>query len=234
MVAFPNARIGLARPRGVEQRPARLRFPGRPRGDWPRRWPRGTFPAMAVDTPGSVADRIAVLVLRAQRRSDQDLADARAAWSELYEAHARQLASWLRLRVHASRVDDALQSIWLRVWEKLPTHFRGGHFRAWLFTIARNHLADLARMPPAAAAAADLDPDAGPADPAAVEPWQVLVDRECLEKLESGRRRVFVGRLGGEDYQTLADSLGITTAQAQSWLFVAKKLLRECLGEEAR
>lgn len=196
---------------------------------------------MAVDASGSVAERIAVLVLRAQRRSEQDIADARAAWSELYEAHSRQLASWLRSRVHASRVDDALQSIWLRVWEKLPTHFQGTHFRAWLFTIARNHLVDIARMPPPPAGAADLDADAGPADPTAVEPWQILVDRErtrrlrsCLERLDAGRRRVVVGRLGGEDYAAIAREIGITTAQAQSWLFAAKRLLRECLREEGR
>jgi RNA polymerase sigma-70 factor (ECF subfamily) len=190
-------------------------------------------------TDDGVTDR---LVQRAGRRTAPHVDDARGAFDELYALHARPLAAWLSSRVAPSDRDDVLNDIWTRIWEKLPAQFAGGNFRAWLFTVARNHLIDQSRRRNArrpfgyGGAAEDPDPAAG--DPLGEEPWEILADeerglllRDCLEKLDDGRRRVFVGRLGGEDYAAIAEGLGISTAQAQNWLFAAKRLLRTCLGE---
>jgi RNA polymerase sigma factor (sigma-70 family) len=197
----------------------------------------------AAHPPAS--DPIAALALRAADRASPTLADAQAAFRELHHLHARQLAAWLSARVGRSDLDDVHQEIWGRVWEKLPTQFTGGNFRAWLFTIARNYLVDAARRRNTRRdfgfGGADAEPDTAPPDPEGEEPWQILVDRErgirlrgCLDKLDVGKRRVVVGRLGGEDYEVIVADLGITTAQAQSWLFTAKRLLRDCLGEDGR
>ena len=204
----------------------------------PRRQAR--FPVMLRD--GFDLDD---LVRRASDRSPHALAAAQTAFEALHGEFGRQLAAWLSARVARGDLDEMAQGIWLQVWKSLPARFSGGNFRAWLFTIARNHLVDEARRRRTRRGfgygGAAEEPDGTPPDPDGDEPVELLLSEErgrrlrgCLEKLESGRRRVFVGRLGGEDYQTLADALGITTAQAQSWLFVAKRLLRECLEEEAR
>lgn len=185
------------------------------------------------------ADETNDLVRRASQRAEASLADAQDAFESLYRMHARQLTAWLSSRVNKSDVDDIHNEIWIRVWEKLPSQFAGGSFRGWLFTIARNHLIDTARRKNTRKKVGHDGPDDNDMvlkDPDGDEPWQVLAAEErgqmfrsCLDKLDTGRHRVIVGRLGGEDYANIASDLGITTAQAQSWLFVAKRLLHDCL-----
>lgn len=200
---------------------------------------------MSVDGAATETDPWPEVVRRAADRSVAGLAVAQEAFAELHEAFGRQLAAWLSARVPRGDVDEVHQEIWLRVWEKLPARFDGGNFRAWLFAIARNHLVDAARRRGTRRAlgygGADDEPDASPADPDGDEPWEILAAEErgrrlrgCLDRLDPGRRRVIVGRLGGEEYDALAAALGISTAQAQSWLFVAKRLVRECLAEGER
>jgi RNA polymerase sigma factor (sigma-70 family) len=189
-------------------------------------------------------DSIDGLVRAAADRSPSTQAAAQAAFSELYSTFGRQIAAWLSSRVASSDLEELHQEIWVRAWEKLH-QFSGGNFRAWLFAIARSHLIDASRRRGTRAAlgyggAAD-EPDSTPPDPDGEEPWQILAAEErgrrlrgCLDKLDAGRRRVIVGRLSGEGYGVVAEALGISTAQAQSWLFVAKRLLRECLEESDR
>lgn len=182
---------------------------------------------------------------RASDRSSAALAEAHAAFAELHDAFGHQLAVWLSARVDRTAVDEIHQEIWVRVWEKLPGGFSGGNFRAWLFAIARNHLVDETRRASVRKGfgygGADEEPDAATTDPDGDEPWEILVAdergrrlRACLDKLDAGRRRVIVGRLGGEGYEEIAAALAISIPQAQSWLFVAKRLLRECLDGEER
>lgn len=211
---------------------------------WTHHLPRGRFPGMTADTARSRLDGLASVALRAADRSPAAEADAQAAFAELRDLLDRQLSAWLSARVAHSDVEDVLQEIWMRVWQKLPAQFTGGNFRAWLFTIARSQLVDAARRRKTRMAfgyggAAD-EPDGSPQDPDGEEPWQILAAEErgrrlrgCLDQLEDGKRRVIVGRLRGENYKAIAAGLGISTGVAQSWLFVAKRLVRECL-EAAR
>lgn len=206
---------------------------------------RGSILPMSVDATHIEAERMQVVLRRAADRSPAGLAGAQSAFADLHAAFGRQIAAWLSARVGRSDLDEVHQEIWLKAWEKLPDQFGGGNFRAWLFTIARNHLVDASRRRGTRQAfgygGAAEEPDASPLDPDGDEPCEILVAeergrrlRDCLDKLESGRRRVIVGRLGGEDYAVIADELGISTTQAQSWLFAAKRLLRDCVAEGER
>lgn len=221
---------------------AALRFPT---GRWAWNATNGKVPGMDGTIRTSRDDRLPDLVRKACDRSGASLEDAHRAFGELYEAHGSQLAAWLSARVLRSDLDEVHQEIWVRVWEKLPEHFGGGNFRAWLYAVARNHLVDSARRRSARRGFGygghDEEPDMNPSDPSGDEPWEILAAEErgrrlrgCLDKLEAGRRRVIVGRLGGEEYESIAEGLGITTAQAQSWLFAAKQLVRQCLEEGER
>lgn len=53
------------------------------------------------------------------------------------------------------RVDDVVQETFLTVTAKAPTYREDGHFRAWLFTIARHKLKESLRKFPAPSALSD-------------------------------------------------------------------------------
>ena len=154
----------------------------------------------------------------------------------LYEEHARPLLAWLSTRVLRSDLDDVHQEIWTKVWAKKRASFRGGNFRAWLFTVARNHLVDRHEKKPATPLM--QDPEENHVDARQVTPCDIAIDQErrdvlarCLMQLSEVRRRVVEKRLVGSDYETIAAELGISAAQAHSHFFAAKKQLRELLGE---
>ena len=64
------------------------------------------------------------------------------AFEELYQRHAGGLLAFLERRCQGRlNADDVAQEVWLRVW-RTRTAVADGHFRGWLFTIARNLLKD--------------------------------------------------------------------------------------------
>lgn len=155
---------------------------------------------------------------------------------ELYEAHARPLLAWLSARVTRSDLDDVHQEIWTKVWAKMRQSFKGGNFRAWLFTVARNHLMDRREKKPATPLMSD--PEAPQVDATQLTPCTIVIDRErhesltrCLAQLTEPQRRVVEMRLAGDDYESISEALHITSAQAHSHFFTAKKKLRELLDE---
>ena len=166
---------------------------------------------------------------------ESDPADAEE-FLELYEEHARPLLAWLAARVARSDLDDVHQEIWTKVWAKKRQSFQGGNFRAWLFTVARNHLADRREKKPATPLM--TDPEAPHVDAAQPTPIAIAIDRErhelltrCLARLSEVQRRVVEMRLAGGDYESIAETLEITSAQAHSHFFAAKRKLRELLDE---
>lgn len=154
----------------------------------------------------------------------------------LYDEHARPLLAWLACRVARSDLDDVHQEIWTKVWAKKRQSFKGGNFRAWLFTVARNHLVDRHEKKPATPLLPD--PEEARVDQAQRTPSAIVIDRErhealaaCLARLGDVQRRVVEMRLAGSDYDSISAALGITVAQAHSHFFAAKRKLRELLAE---
>ncbi|MGH7128258.1 MAG: RNA polymerase sigma factor, partial [Planctomycetaceae bacterium] len=70
---------------------------------------------------------------------------AQECFEELYRRHGRNMSAFLAARVLSSEIEDMHQAVFERVWEHLPQKFHGGHFRAWLFKIARNYVIDQGR-----------------------------------------------------------------------------------------
>jgi len=154
----------------------------------------------------------------------------------LYEEHARPLLAWLSTRVARSDLDDVHQEIWTKVWAKKRESFKGGNFRAWLFTVARNHLVDRHEKKPATPLM--QDPEEAHVDMRQETPCAIAIDRErherlvrCLALLDDVRRQVVEMRLAGGDYDSISAKLGISTAQAHSHFFAAKRQLRQLLEE---
>lgn len=154
----------------------------------------------------------------------------------LYGEHARPLLAWLSSRVARSDLDDVHQEIWTKVWAKKRQSFTGGNFRAWLFTVARNHLYDRHEKKPATPLLAD--PEEPRIDHEQPTPCTVVIDRErrerlqrCMGRLPEVRRRIVEARLAGQDYDSIAAELGISANQAHSHFFAAKRQLQEWLQE---
>lgn len=154
----------------------------------------------------------------------------------LYGEHARPLLAWLSTRVARSDLEDVHQEIWTKVWAKKRQSFKGGNFRAWLFAVARNHVVDRHEKKPATPLMAD--PEVVYVDGAQRTPCAIAIDREqherlgrCVAQLTEIQRRVVQMRMAGEDYESISESLHITSAQAHSHFFAAKRRLHELLEE---
>ncbi len=66
-----------------------------------------------------------------------------AAFQTLYECYARPLFTFfLGYTADARLAEELVNDTFMRVWQALPRYREEGHFRAWLFRIARNLAAD--------------------------------------------------------------------------------------------
>src|SRR4051812_47544811 len=96
--------------------------------------------------------------------TDEDLA-ARRDVGALYARYARRLLAFLGgLGVPRRLCEDVHHDVWLRVVAALAEKPFQGHFRGWLFQVARNLAIDRFRKAPEPAAlpAEDLSPDQQP------------------------------------------------------------------------
>lgn len=167
------------------------------------------------------------LAAAAQRRD----AAASRAFEELYRRHARLVLAFLAARCpRGIDAADLAQQAWLRVWEKLPTHFIGKHFRGWLHEIARNLLFDDSRKRKPHLLADGYDAptvDEHDCDDGCGERTQAL--RQCLEALDETRRPIVTLRLEGTSFDEISARLGVERSTAMTRFHRAKEFLRDCL-----
>lgn len=166
------------------------------------------------------------------RRDESPRARERAevAFHTLYDRHAKRLLAFLGGRTAAAGLDDVHQEVWAKVWQALPTGFRGGNFRAWLHQVARNVVIDTQRKrtaEPLADAGEVIDhrhrPDADDRRSALAH---------CLEKLERTNARaadLVRCRAGGESYDDYCRRTGMPTDQAYRAFHQAKTQLQACV-----
>jgi RNA polymerase sigma factor (sigma-70 family) len=191
-----------------------------------------TIDAMTPQPPDTAPgdEQLAEIIAR-RSASGASWRAAQDACAELYWRYARPLAAFLSARLDRSRLEDAHQDIWKRVWQHLPKSFRGGSFRAWLYQVARNYLIDLRRKPRLSALG---DEQALPAAaPEAEQHWiqeehRDLV-RHCLEKLAAPAAELVKARLGGERYPDICRRLNLQPNQAHKLFHQAKAQLRSCV-----
>ena len=155
--------------------------------------------------------------------------DSALDFEAVYDRFGAELQAFLRRRVRdAATADDLLQSIWLKVHERLPELRDAERVAPWLFQVARNALVDHQRrirptealpaeVAPVTEAAAD-GPDLGPA---VLRFLDVLPpeDREALRLTE----------FEGLTQRELAERLGLSLSGAKSRVQRARARLREQL-----
>ena len=178
----------------------------------------------------------AELARRAGRREGPDgLRAADAAFQTLYHRYATRLLSYVAARVGRSQVEDVSQDVWVKVWEKLgePQRFDGKNFGGWLFVIAHNLIVDRSRRPKLR----NPQPSDGErADHREKDPHEVLAESErrdalghCMDRLNPEERAVVQGRLGNEEYDSIATSLALPVKRLYKLLDQAKDKLTACL-----
>jgi RNA polymerase sigma-70 factor (ECF subfamily) len=174
--------------------------------------------------------------LTAQRKQGA-ARQAEAAFQQLYQRHARPLLAFLAARVRRDQLDDVQQTVWLRVWERMPEQIEGGNFRAWVFRIARNYLIDLSRRKKADAAETPEEwqdtraPSALDALIAAEEPHIVGA---CLKHLEEEEVQVVRDRFAGEAYEDICQRMNISAARAYKLYHTATHKLQSCVDRSTR
>jgi RNA polymerase sigma-70 factor (ECF subfamily) len=159
---------------------------------------------------------------------------AEDAFRSLYDRYARRLMAFLAGLVGRSVLEDVHQEVWAKVWLALPTRYRGGDFRAWLFQIARNRVIDERRK---------RTPDAHLGENGVIDRRQwdaarlVESDRRvalsrCLQQLERANARVadlVRSRVAGESYDEYSRRTGVPADKAYRAFYQAKARLKACV-----
>jgi RNA polymerase sigma-70 factor (ECF subfamily) len=159
------------------------------------------------------------------------------AFSRLYDATSgKLLAVCLRVLNERAAAEDAMQEVYVKVWNKADQYAVTGHSpMTWLITIARNTAIDRLR-------ARKIDRDIaeyherlaapGPTPEqtavAASEAKRIL---QCLDELDTDRRDAITGAyLDAKSYKDLSEQFGVPLNTMRTWLRRGLATLRECMS----
>jgi RNA polymerase sigma-70 factor (ECF subfamily) len=155
-----------------------------------------------------------------------------AAFERLYRRHVARVHSLARWLLDPSEAEDAVQEIFIRVWQKLHTFAGQSAFPTWLHRVSVNLLlrrrqnlgCDRKRQahddaPLALAVGAPERPD-----------LKVAIER-AVERLPAGAREVFVLHdVEGFKHEEIAELLSVDPGTSRSQLHRARLLLRQQLA----
>lgn len=153
------------------------------------------------------------------------------AFERLYRTHVARVNSLARWLLGSDEVDDAVQEVFIRVWQKLGTFSGQSAFGTWLHRVAVNHL--LRRRQRRAthwlrhtADDAALSSVAGPV----ARPDLKVALESAVGRLPAGAREVFVLHdMEGYTHEEIGRSLQIDPGTSRSQLHRARMLLRNIL-----
>jgi RNA polymerase sigma-70 factor (ECF subfamily) len=181
---------------------------------------------MVADGKDHIEDLIAQVAL-----GNQD------AFSSLYDAtSAKLLAVCLRVLQERAAAEDAMQEVYIKVWNKAARYQVTGHSpMSWLITIARNTAIDRLRMRRMESDVEDYSdrivaqsPNPEQSAIAASDAARIVA---CLDGLEPDRRDAITGAyLDGQSYQALSERFGVPLNTMRTWLRRSLAALRECMS----
>jgi RNA polymerase sigma-70 factor (ECF subfamily) len=158
-------------------------------------------------------------LVRAARRRD------RAAFSRLYELHARAAHGVLLARVPRGEVDDLVQDAFLQAFRQLDDLHDDAAFGPWLLAICRNRAHDFHRR----RHRPQVEPPADGAAGAEAEAAEVLAAITALP--EAYREPLVLRLVEGMTGPEIAARTGLTPGSVRVNLCRGMKLLRRSLTE---
>lgn len=166
----------------------------------------------------------------------------RNAFDVLYsQTSAKLFGVLIRLLGDKTEVEDALQEVFVRVWQKADRYAtQDVGAMSWLIAIARNHAIDRIRArkaPTSSAKTAILDDvvefvaDKGPnPEQSAINQGEARQIDVCMDKLDPDKAdAVRAAYMEGYSYQELADRYNTPINTMRTWLRRSLQNLRECL-----
>lgn len=154
-----------------------------------------------------------------------------AAFERLYRIHVGRVQSLARWLLGTTDVDDAVQEVFIRVWQKLHTYSGQAAFGTWLHRVAVN-LILRRRQRRAIHRDRFVAEDAGMERVAGRTPRPDLrvALEQAVEQLPAGAREVFVLHdMEGYKHDEIGSMLGVDPGTSRSQLHRARRLLRERL-----
>lgn len=160
----------------------------------------------------------------------------RASFAALYDATSAKLfAICLRVLKDRGEAEEALQEVFVRIWNKADRYAVTGHSpMTWLITVARNLAIDRLRARDTATTGVDAglevaDRRPGPEETAVATSERRRID-DCMDELEPDRAGAVRGAyLDGETYQDLAARYKVPLNTMRTWLRRSLAKLKECM-----
>jgi RNA polymerase sigma-70 factor, ECF subfamily len=187
---------------------------------------------MAASAETSTNDEVSELLARCARRD-------RAAFQRLYDRTApRLLACLLRILRQRALAEDALQDVFVQVWNRAGQYEPGrGNAWGWLVAIARYRAIDLRRREGRIATGSDVPLEDIPADDDSLDPSAFgLGDRtarmlsHCMGALQARQRDCIVLAFqGGLSHFEVAAEIGEPLGSVKSWIRRGLAALKRCL-----
>lgn len=151
----------------------------------------------------------------------------------MWLAHSEELKSFLSRRVPSPAVvDDILQDVFFKTLLRLESAGHVGHFRGWLFAVARNAIADHYRttrpvieLPETLAA---LGPDPGADSPKAMGTCLMPMIYSLPEAI---RTPLVMADLEGIRQREVAERMGISLAAVKSRILRARQKVRHMIED---
>jgi RNA polymerase sigma-70 factor, ECF subfamily len=166
------------------------------------------------------------------------------AFATLYSRYFPRVYGYMRAAFKDHHeAEDAAQQVFLKVFEKLPTYKRRTQpFRAWLFTVTRNHAVSqlrlLSHVEPMETEELNLRRDRVIDEDAALNVLQRIPDSDLmifLERMPLAHRQVLALRfLFDLDTKEIAETLGRTISDVSVTQSRGLRFLRERLGALGR
>jgi RNA polymerase sigma-70 factor (ECF subfamily) len=168
------------------------------------------------------------------RQSLEGNADA---FEKLYNATSAKLFGIvLRILRNRAESEDALQDIYVRIWQKAGDFEPGrASIITWMATIARNRAIDIVRRQRPEADIEDADIETLISSGSAFDQMAVADEMRqleyCLNDLEDDRQQIVkLAYLEGWSRAELAERFAQPVGTIKTWLHRSLRQLKECLG----
>ena len=158
-----------------------------------------------------------------------------SAFEQLYERHGAPLYRFILRQVgDPATANDLYQGSWEKIIKARRSYRHTAPFRAWIYRIARNHLADhFRRLPPIADSEIDqlTDRGDGPEHLLALSQDAAAL-KQAIALLPAAQKEALLLKLeGGLDLQSIASITGVNTETAKSRLRYALAKLQPLMRD---